>query len=89
MRRLRGLCRRARYSQQARFLHLALLVIRRDRRPMVDRIGFPTVRHPEILARELPGRDEEWLAALGARLWPEDEYAEMLQRDPPEGPRCS
>jgi hypothetical protein len=40
-------------------------------------IGMPP-RHPERITRELPGRDEEWLAALTEELWPEDEYAEII-----------
>jgi len=45
--------------------------------------GCPTSRHPESLTRELPEADEEWLAAIEAELWPDDEYAD----DPPEGGR--
>ena len=40
-------------------------------------IGMPA-RHPERITRELPGGQEEWLAALAAALWPDDEYAEII-----------
>jgi hypothetical protein len=35
-------------------------------------------RHPELLTRELPADQEEALAALAARLWPDDEWAEII-----------
>jgi hypothetical protein len=59
--------------------------IRHGRGPLVDFRGFPTARHPESLDRELPQRDEDWLAEVAAELWPEDEYVEFVRRDPPEG----
>ena len=34
--------------------------------------------HPEKIIRELPGGQEEWLAALAAALWPGDEYAAII-----------
>ena len=68
-----------------RFLHLVLMAARRKRCPLIDRRGFPVLAHPESLDCELPGRDEEWLGALEAELWPDDEYAEIVRRDPPEG----
>ncbi len=40
-------------------------------------IGMP-VRHPERITRDLPGGQEEWLAALAAALWPCDEYAVII-----------
>jgi hypothetical protein len=43
-------------------------------RDLVDPAGFPSPRHPEDLAGELPEGDEEWLAGVAAALWPEDEY---------------
>jgi hypothetical protein len=43
-------------------------------RDLVDAAGFPSPRHPEDLAGELPEGDEEWLARVAAQLWPEDEY---------------
>jgi hypothetical protein len=51
---------------------------RRRRRPLVA-AGLPTRRHPESLERELPEGDEEWLAGLGAELWPSDEYGEIIR----------
>jgi len=50
------------------------------RRPaaLVDPLGFPSRRHPESLARELPERDETWLAALADLLWPDDEYTRII-----------
>jgi hypothetical protein len=60
-----------------------LRVVRRRRGPWVDDLGFPTARHPEDVIRELPEADEEWLGELAAVLWPDDEYAEILRRDPP------
>jgi hypothetical protein len=53
------------------------------RRPAVrvDALGFPTRRHPESMDRELPDRDETWLAALAAGLWPDDEYTEIVTGD--------
>lgn len=55
---------------------------RRHRRARIERetrdvLGMPR-RHPESLTRELPGPDEEWLAALCAALWPNDEYGVEL-----------
>ena len=41
-------------------------------------IGMPA-RHPERITAELRHRDEEWLAALAADLWPADEYAEIIR----------
>lgn len=46
-------------------------------RDLVDAAGFPSPHHPEDLAGELPERDEEWLAAVAAGLWPADEYGEL------------
>lgn len=40
-------------------------------------IGMPA-RHPERITRDLPGGQEEWLAALAAALWPDDEYAAIV-----------
>jgi hypothetical protein len=40
-------------------------------------IGMPA-RHPERITRDLPDRQEEWLAGLAAALWPEDEYARII-----------
>lgn len=40
-------------------------------------IGMPA-RHPERIIRELPGGQEEWLAALAAALWPEEEYTAII-----------
>jgi hypothetical protein len=57
-------------------------------RPLVDGRGFPARRHPESLTRELPGRDEEYLAELAAGLWPQDEYSQIIdggQRPSPTG----
>jgi hypothetical protein len=59
--------------------------VRHGRGPLTDHLGFPSPRHPENLKRELRKRDEEWLAAVAAQLWPADEYAEIVRRDPPEG----
>jgi hypothetical protein len=51
---------------------------------LLDRKGFPGPCHPESMDAELPGADEEWLAALAAALWPTDEYvAEII--DPSGG----
>lgn len=49
-------------------------------RPMVDRVGFPTSSHPDSMTAELPDRDETWLAALAAGLWPADEYASIVRQ---------
>jgi hypothetical protein len=40
-------------------------------------IGMPA-RHPERITAGLPDRQEEWLAALAAALWPQDEYARII-----------
>ena len=40
-------------------------------------IGMPA-RHPERITRELPGGQEEWLAALAAALWPAGEYTAII-----------
>lgn len=40
-------------------------------------IGMPA-RHPERITRELPGGQEEWLAALAGALWPEEEYTAII-----------
>jgi hypothetical protein len=40
-------------------------------------IGMPAA-HPEKITRELPGGQEEWLAALAAALWPEEEYTAII-----------
>jgi hypothetical protein len=63
---------------------LAMRIIRRRQAPLVDELGWPTSRHPEDAMRELPADQEWWLANLAAELWPGNEYAEMLRRDPPE-----
>ena len=34
--------------------------------------------HPEKITRELPGGQEEWLAALAAGLWPDEEYTAII-----------
>ena len=34
--------------------------------------------HPEKITRELPGGQEEWLAALAAALWPDEEYTAII-----------
>jgi hypothetical protein len=51
---------------------------RRSRRLMTAD-GLPARRHPESLERELPEGDEEWLGGLCGALWPDDEYAEILE----------
>jgi len=56
--------------------------------PLVE-AGWPTGAHPESLTAELPGADEEYLAALAAGLWPADEYTEIVRPDPPEGGRAA
>jgi hypothetical protein len=50
--------------------------------PLVDG-GLPTGAHPESVYPELAKADEEWLAAIEAELWPDDQ----LTDDPPEGRR--
>jgi hypothetical protein len=40
-------------------------------------IGMPAC-HPERISRDLPGRQEEYLAALADTLWPQDEYARII-----------
>lgn len=40
-------------------------------------IGMPA-RHPEQITRELPGGQEEYLAAVAEALWPDDEYAAII-----------
>jgi hypothetical protein len=40
-------------------------------------IGMPA-RHPERITRDLPDRQEEYLAALADALWPRDEYARII-----------
>jgi hypothetical protein len=39
-----------------------------DGRPLVTSLGFPAPAHPESLAGELPGAEEEWLEELAAGL---------------------
>ena len=48
-------------------------------------IGMPAA-HPEKITRELPGGQEEWLAALAAALWPGDEYAAIITGTLAKGP---
>lgn len=50
---------------------------RRAERHARKSIGMPE-RHPERLTGELPEREEEWLAALAAGLWPDDEFTEII-----------
>jgi hypothetical protein len=40
-------------------------------------IGMP-VAHPERITRELPAGQEQWLAALAAALWPDEEYTAII-----------
>ena len=40
-------------------------------------IGMPA-RHPERITRDLPAGQEEWLAALAAVLWPDDDYTAII-----------
>ena len=40
-------------------------------------IGIPAA-HPEKTTRDLPGRQEEWLAALASALWPDEEYTAII-----------
>ena len=42
-------------------------------------------RHPERITAELGRRQEEWLAAVAARLWPQDEYAQIVRDTRPDG----
>ena len=56
---------------------------RRQERAARTAIGMPA-RHPERIIRELPHRDEEWLAATAACLWPDDEYAEIIRDTRPD-----
>ena len=46
-------------------------------RQMREAMGVP-LRHPERVARDLPGDQEEQLAALAEELWPHDEYAAIV-----------
>jgi hypothetical protein len=66
---------------------LKTAVSRRLRRPgpVVDSLGFPVPRHPESLTTELPAGDEEWLAGVAAALWPDDEYAAIVEAYLPGG----
>jgi hypothetical protein len=57
---------------------------RRRERAARAAIGMPA-RHPERITAELPGREEQWLAALAAELWPEDEYAQIVRDTRPDG----
>lgn len=41
-------------------------------------IGMPA-RHPERITRGLRRRQEKWLAAVAAELWPADEYARIVR----------
>lgn len=43
-------------------------------------LGVPAL-YPESLTGELPGGQEEWLAAAAAALWPEDQYVSIIQED--------
>lgn len=40
-------------------------------------IGMP-IRHPERITRDLPERNENWLADVAGLLWPDEEYAEII-----------
>jgi hypothetical protein len=40
-------------------------------------IGMPAV-HPERITRDLPGGQEDWLAAVATELWPDDEYTAIF-----------
>lgn len=48
------------------------------------RLGMP-LRHPERVTRELPGHQEEQLAALAAELWPAGEWTEITTQTWKEG----
>ena len=43
--------------------------------------------HPEHITRELPGDQEDWLAALAAVLWPDDDYVAIITSTRREEPR--
>jgi len=53
------------------------IVVTRRERSARAAIGMPA-RHPEHITRELPRRQENWLAALCAELWPDDEYTGII-----------
>ena len=36
------------------------------------------IRHPERITRDLPERNENWLADVAGLLWPDEEYAEII-----------
>ncbi len=57
---------------------------RRRERTARAAIGMPA-RHPERITRGLRRRHEEWLTGLAARLWPGDEYAEIVRDCRPDG----
>ncbi len=57
---------------------------RRRERAARAAIGMPA-RHPERITAELGRRQEEWLAAVAARLWPQDEYAQIVRDTRPDG----
>lgn len=49
-------------------------------------IGMPA-RHPERVTRQLGRRDEAWLTAVAAALWPDDEYTEIVRDTRRDGGR--
>lgn len=58
---------------------------RRAERRARKAIAMPA-RHPERITSELPERDEVWLAALAALLWPDDEYTAIITETRREEP---
>jgi hypothetical protein len=71
-------------SWLARRARAACLPLPRTERAARALIGMPA-RHPERITRELSFGQEEWLAGVAARLWPEDEYAEIIRETRPHG----
>lgn len=75
---------RALTARVARLARAGGPAARRRERAGRAAIGMPA-GHPERITGELRGGQEEWLAALAARLWPDDEYAQIVRDTRPGG----
>jgi hypothetical protein len=51
--------------------------------PTREAIGMPA-GHPELLSARIPMRQAVWLAEVSERLWPHNEYAQIVRDTRPE-----
>lgn len=70
-------------ARLARLAHAGGPLARHRERVARAVLGMPA-RHPERITRGLSFAQEEWLAALAGRLWPADEYAQILRDTRPD-----